>query len=536
MTTMNAGAFDPQIGGGLTMPGQAPPPPPGAPPPVAAGPPAPINTAGLSLGGGMSLPTQANPYVAPAPPPAPAPALPKSIAKDLEANAKSSREIQNYVDDTHKSGIIADLQRMGAAPAAPPSTATTTPPGGVPNTAAKAAGGASAAPAGPTDYFKLGAAPSGRVGPEYEASERLSNDAQEKQLREGNALANMQAAQASALADAHIVAEQHRQAGAAQAAEHLAEVQRKREEEDASIRQAQDDLAKDKIDPDHIYGDHKTVGKLLAGIGMAMGAYGASLGHHANFAQDYIKNAVDADVDAQKANHAAKAARVQGMVNNYDRHRQAGLDDASAAAAAREDAYQAALRMGDAQAEKSGSPILQQRWAVARSGLEADAAKAAEERDRAQNQAGYQRLQALQKAAAPTSVDEQVAKADLENQDEMAAAKRLSGAPEGELAGFGVGGRLRHWASDTTGLDLESSEAKANRRDVETLSSHALKRDGGRVNSEELNRFGKNVRSEEDVRGLTADEIRRAKLEHDQAKRGVLGKGGGKTARSEPDE
>jgi hypothetical protein len=492
------------------------------------------------IGGGMTMPAP-SPYVqGPATPPAADPVsglkLPPTPPTTMQPAAISSAHLRDAVatladeNGRRKGAAMAELVRNGAVSSSPEvrPSASNVPPEGVHNPfAAKAtAGGGPSGPGAPIDYYKAGAAPSGRAGGEDDtaaqgAAERLAHQEQVKN--------DLEVKRERETADSHIQAEQHHQAGVELAAKHLGEVQQSMKEDDARIRQSQQDLASDKIDPDHIYGAHKTAGKLLAGIGMAIGAYGASMGHHANFAADYIKNAIDTDIDAQKANHAAKRDKVQGYINNYDRHRQAGMDSAGAEAASREDAYKHALSMGDAQAEKSGSNILRQNWQTQRAALESDAAKAEQERIRQQKIAGYNRLQAAAAAAAkPSSIDEQTAKADLENQDVAAAAGRLREAPEGELAGYGTGGKLRHFASQVTPFDFESNDAKSNRKDVDTLASHELKRNGGRVNSDEIARVEHHVRDEEDVRRLAKEEAVRAMLERSQARRGVLGgKGGG---------
>ncbi len=472
----------------------------------------------------------------PAPPAAPPPSASPGWFDNLRAEAKAGKQASEAADPYFwGKGAMANAKidapitlnapgPAGSGPAAAGAEAgAAAPTAGVPNPFAAKAGASAAGGGAPTDYHKLGMVASGQSGKEYETDKLIADRAHEQEMVEGGRLADLQARQQAAHADASAIAIDHYQAGMAAAARDRAAHEAETKALNDKIESARDDLSKDKIDPDHIYGEHKTLGKILSGIGLAMGAYGASMGHHENFSQTYIQNAIKDDIDAQKANHATKAEGVKGMINLYDRHRQEGLDHQGAEQATHADLLHTAIMMGDAQADKAQSPIMLQNWQKTRAALLAQQADVEQGRTVSTNKLGWDtaKAQAAASAAAAQSRAEALAKTDLDNAETASAVDRIKSTPEGELAGYGTGGRIRHWIADKTGLDVESDEAKANHRAVEKLESRDLKDSGSRVNPETLEHVGKNVRDEADVRALAGERIRKALLERKQDKQGV---------------
>lgn len=79
------------------------------------------------------------------------------------------------------------------------------------------------------------------------------------------------------------------------------------EQHDLEARKMAQDLAAKSIDPDHYWKNQSTGGKILAGIGVALGAIGAGLSKNGtqNVPLQMINQAIASDIDAQKANMEA---------------------------------------------------------------------------------------------------------------------------------------------------------------------------------------------------------------------------------------
>jgi hypothetical protein len=124
-----------------------------------------------------------------------------------------------------------------------------------------------------------------------------------------------------------------------------------------------DDIKNAKIDPNHFWQDKSTGQKIMAVVGMALGAGGAAATGSPNFALQTIQGAVDRDIDAQKAN----LGKLQSL---YGYHIQQGNDDLAANRLARADALDIAagqiemnkLKFAGAQAHQAAdSTVLQLR-------------------------------------------------------------------------------------------------------------------------------------------------------------------------------
>lgn len=117
-------------------------------------------------------------------------------------------------------------------------------------------------------------------------------------------------------------------------------------------------IADRKVDPDHFFKERGTGARVLAGISMALGAFGSALTGGPNMAMQIIHGAIDRDIDAQK-HEIAKAKDILQLRGNriaeYMRH---GMNMMSAEQATRLLAYQSA----DAKAMSSTATIQQKEW------------------------------------------------------------------------------------------------------------------------------------------------------------------------------
>lgn len=74
----------------------------------------------------------------------------------------------------------------------------------------------------------------------------------------------------------------------------------------AALKKAQE------IDPERVFGD-STGRKVMAAIGMALGAYGAALARTPNYAMEIIQNAIEQDIAAQREKFASKRDGARAM-------------------------------------------------------------------------------------------------------------------------------------------------------------------------------------------------------------------------------
>lgn len=68
------------------------------------------------------------------------------------------------------------------------------------------------------------------------------------------------------------------------------------------------------IDPNRFYKNRSSAENVMSAIGVALGAFGASMTHSPNFALDIINKAVDNDIEAQKAEIAKKGQGANNML------------------------------------------------------------------------------------------------------------------------------------------------------------------------------------------------------------------------------
>lgn len=77
-------------------------------------------------------------------------------------------------------------------------------------------------------------------------------------------------------------------------------------------------LSEMKIDPNHAFGDGVTPSKILAGIGLAMGAIGQAHGGGPNMAIGIIQDAIKRDIEVQKANMEHQRGVVEATRGGLD--------------------------------------------------------------------------------------------------------------------------------------------------------------------------------------------------------------------------
>lgn len=93
--------------------------------------------------------------------------------------------------------------------------------------------------------------------------------------------------------------------------------QQKIEARAQDLEAATAELATQKIDPNHYWADKSTGDKVMAGIGMFLGAIGAGHTDGVNLAAKNIQQAVDKDVEIQKANYDIKKDAVSAKAGLY---------------------------------------------------------------------------------------------------------------------------------------------------------------------------------------------------------------------------
>lgn len=82
----------------------------------------------------------------------------------------------------------------------------------------------------------------------------------------------------------------------------------------ATLDKQNQEIAQTKIDPDHFWATRSTGQRISAAIGLALGGFGAAMTHTPDVAAQLITDAINRDVDAQKANYYAKS---QALSNRY---------------------------------------------------------------------------------------------------------------------------------------------------------------------------------------------------------------------------
>jgi hypothetical protein len=144
---------------------------------------------------------------------------------------------------------------------------------------------------------------------------------------------------------------------------------------DLEVRKAQAAAKKD-IDPEALWKEKGTAARVVAEIGRALGAMGASLAHTENFADNIIKGSIQSNIDAQKSNRdnaRQDATEKMGLLRFYQSQ---GLDERQAEHAARVDYIEQVQNQLSTEAAKYKSQQIQANAATLNAQL--DKAKATE--------------------------------------------------------------------------------------------------------------------------------------------------------------
>jgi hypothetical protein len=134
-----------------------------------------------------------------------------------------------------------------------------------------------------------------------------------------------------------------RQADEEQARQQQLVAQRARARADSDYQAAQKVAAEAKIDPDKIYGPNGG-GRVLAALGVGLGAFGAGLTHSPNDALDMLKSRIESSMAAQKAEMNSKHKTAD---NAYKRLLDATGDEKSADSAFRQAGYATAASQAE---------------------------------------------------------------------------------------------------------------------------------------------------------------------------------------------
>ena len=179
-----------------------------------------------------------------------------------------------------------------------------------------------------------------------------------------------QGAEQKAAADAGLAAEQATALEGAQRIQERAAIdqQQRAMRADADTASALNDIRKTsedlrrvdtEVDTGKFWKDRGVPGKILASIGLILGAIGNDNGQ--NRAANMLNQLVDRDIDAQKASHemALKKgqAAVEGAQTYYSLMRQKGLDETSAALAAKDLALDGVANQIQLAAARAGAPM-----------------------------------------------------------------------------------------------------------------------------------------------------------------------------------
>lgn len=479
--------------------------------------PQPVNANGAQLGGGLTMPQ----YSAPMPsasPQSPAATAPLAKRSDLEANANLSEMARWQSDPKFMRGVteqevreldrrklIKQLEAAGASPHGAKADATRIDrerPAGVANPFAGGGGaGGSGGAATPKDMRAESKAALGMTK-EWERAHNQELAAADEGQRQADVdaaeqyrLGQLKSAGLKGMGDAQDVLAKEE---AARQAAHAQEVERKKLE----VQRLHDDAANDRIDPSRVW-KNNPAGSVLAVLGSIAGGIQTAYTHGPNQALEMINRTVDRDVAAQKEAHAFKREKAQAGDRMLDKLREQGLDEAGQRAAMRN----IALSKGQLGLQAIAADSDNQQFKT-----KANQLHVALEAEKAKNQATIeQQIGATQYALEhpkATGGGGESAKDDLSQnvaREEIGNVRRDEG---GDIAGYTLTDRLRHWAADKTGLNLESTEAKGNRRNVEALIGQVQKKDiGMRTNPETIEKEAtKSVRTQEDVERFLSEQ------------------------------
>ncbi len=115
-----------------------------------------------------------------------------------------------------------------------------------------------------------------------------------------------------------------------------------------------EDIKNGHIDPNHYLASLSTAGKISTGIGLFLGGIGSALTHQANPAAEFLKQAIDRDVDAQKAELGKKENLLSANMKQFN-----NLKDATEMT--RLQIQGAAANQMQQQAAKSTDPLVRAR-------------------------------------------------------------------------------------------------------------------------------------------------------------------------------
>jgi hypothetical protein len=184
-------------------------------------------------------------------------------------------------------------------------------------------------------------------------------------------LTDAQARQADAMAREQDVTVQALERTNAEAAQRQAMVRRKIGATQAQLGAINAELDADKgINAEKFWEDKGTGSKILGAIAMALGALGGS-----ELPTKIIENAINREIDAQRANLAQKNAKVTRYGQAIQQYREVLGDDRAADAAAKRDMLEAAAKRIEAQMSASDSDVVKAKGAAAIADLQKKAAE-----------------------------------------------------------------------------------------------------------------------------------------------------------------
>ena len=139
-----------------------------------------------------------------------------------------------------------------------------------------------------------------------------------------------------------------------------AEIKRKAdiEERIKGYDAAVDEMLKTKINPNQFYEDRGTGGKIMAALAIGLGAFGASQTGGPNMAAKIISDAIDRDIDTQKANLQNKQQGAQAKRTAYSMVLEKVGDERAAEAVTRDMMLRDAMNQVQLVAAKSKQPAV----------------------------------------------------------------------------------------------------------------------------------------------------------------------------------
>lgn len=182
--------------------------------------------------------------------------------------------------------------------------------------------------------------------------------AYENEAKANEAAAKVGQAQATAEAERMKVRDAHLEETARQNAVNEQVRQNRVEMAELEVRKAQA-AAKKEIDPNQFWKEKGTGARVVAGIASALGAFGAALTHTENGAQRIIDDAIQRNIDGQKANLANARENAKDKQNLLHFYMTQGMDERQAEHAARADYIEQAQSQLATEAAKYKAPQIQ---------------------------------------------------------------------------------------------------------------------------------------------------------------------------------